>query len=91
MEKVFAAGQHTFTLNLGRADLNSSNYGLGVTIRRASDRSVLCKREGLVELVVKADLMTWSHMVRRASIIPGHGTPEALPQFLATKQGGDPA
>jgi lipopolysaccharide transport system ATP-binding protein len=91
MEKVFVAGQHTFTLNLGRADLNSSNYGLGVTIRRASDRSVLCKREGLVELVVKADLMTWSHMVRRASIIPGHGTPEALPQFLATKQGGDPA
>jgi lipopolysaccharide transport system ATP-binding protein len=91
VEKVFPPGHHTFTLNLGRADLNSSTYGLGVNVRRASDRTVLCKREGLVDLVVKADLVTWSHVVRKATIVKGHGTPDAVPQFLATRQDGDPA
>lgn len=64
-DRVFGPGEHRFTVNLGRFDLNAGRYGLLANVRRPSDRSILYRHEGLIEIVVVASRVSWAHVVKR--------------------------
>ena len=69
-ERVFTPGRHQFTLDLGAAELNAGRYGLMAVVRRVGDQHVLFRREGLVELLVTADRVSWAHLVKRIPVAP---------------------
>jgi lipopolysaccharide transport system ATP-binding protein len=69
-DRLFAPGTHHFRMALGPAEFNAGRYGLLATVRSAGDRSVLHRREGLVELVVSAQKMTWAHILKSVNITP---------------------
>jgi hypothetical protein len=78
-DRVFAAGTHRFVLPLGPADFNSGRYGLLATVRRKSDRTVIHRKEGLIELVVTSNKVSWAHIMKRVSIAENGVTHTPLP------------
>jgi hypothetical protein len=65
-DRVFAAGHPPVrAATLGPADFNSGRYGLLATVRRKSDRTVIHRKEGLIELVVTSNKVSWAHIMKR--------------------------
>jgi hypothetical protein len=68
-EHVFQPGTHRILVPLGAADLNAGRYGLVANVRRRSDRTVVHRKEGLVELVVTSDKVSWAHIMKRVDAV----------------------
>lgn len=69
-DHVFSPGTHRFTLCLGPVDLNSGRYGMVASILRKSNRSVILRKEGLIELVAVSAVASWAHIVKRVTLSP---------------------
>lgn len=68
-EQVLPAGRRRMVLDFGVVDLNAGNYSLVVSLLRAQDLKLLRRDEGLLDIQVTADQVTWTHLVRTARIV----------------------
>jgi len=67
-EKLFPPGRHRFKVALGKAEFNAGKFGLAVNVRRVADKKLLYKHEGIVDLLVSSDFVTWPHLVKKVQL-----------------------
>jgi lipopolysaccharide transport system ATP-binding protein len=79
-DRVFGPGTHRFVLPMGPAEFNSGRYGLLATVRRKSDRTVIHRKEGLIEMVVTSNKVSWAHIMKRVSVSEVGDLPPRYPE-----------